>query len=278
MGLSYTHILEQKILENWGLLLNDLASHWLFYRARPSQDIKINNPVWENWPENISRRRDFYYVNPKTTPILGPVVARAPLEANSSFPISTPRPISPYQLDTIPEVDIPTPHCESETISSPLSSLPLLSTPLSVRSRVLQPEQDISHADYNHEFQPEIDPFLEFKSPSQIKTKGRSPGAKNKRSSVEAGLGENSTRRDLSRFEHNVDQTSQIGVEHDRVTRSRRVNRTNRGGRASRAGRSGRVGRANRDRRISRTIGGGRVGRVGRARTRVEEVGIAETD
>ena len=195
MGLPCAHIIERRALENRGLFLNDLASHWLFYRVRPS-----------------------------------------------------------------------------------------LSTPLSVCSRVLQPEQDTSHADYNHEFQPEIDPFLEFKSPSQIKTKGRSPGAKNKRSSVEAGLGENSTRRDLSRFEHNVDQTSQIGVEHDRVGRGGRVNRTNRGGRASRVGRGGRVGRANRGGRVSRTAGGGRVGRanqvgrVGRARTRVEEAGIAETD
>ena len=119
---------------------------------------------------------------------------------------------------------------------------------------------------------------MEFKSLSQIKTKGRPPGAKNKRPNIEAGLEENLTWRDLSRFEHDVDQTSQIRVEHDRVSRSRRVNRTNRGGRASRAGKSRRVGRANRGRRISRTVGGRRVSRVGRARTRVEEVGIVETD
>ena len=95
--------------------------------------------MWEDWPENIPRRRDFHYVDPETTPILGPVVARAPLEADSSFPINTPKPISPYQLDSVPKVDIPqtTPNRESETASSLLSSPPLLSTPLSVRSRVL---------------------------------------------------------------------------------------------------------------------------------------------
>ena len=114
---------------------------------------------------------------------------------------------------------------------------------------------------------------MEFKSPSQIKTKGRPPGAKNKkRSSVEAELGESSTRRDPSRFEYDVDQTPQIGAENGRVSRGGRVDRTNRGGRASKADRGGRVGRADRGRRVSRTAGGGRVGRanqvgrVGRAR------------
>ena len=137
---------------------------------------------------------------------------------------------------------------------------------------------------------------MEFKSPSQIKTKSRPPGAKNKkRSSVEVELGESSTRQDLSRFEHNVDQTSQIGVENSRVGRGGRVNRTNKGGRANKTDRSERVGRANRGERVSRTTRGGRVGRanqvgkVGRARgeknrsvitnrTRAEEAGIAETD
>ena len=133
MGLPCAHILERRALENRDLLLNDLASHWLFYRARPSRDTEINDPVWEDWPENIPRRPDFHYVDPETTPILGPVVDRAPLEANSSFPVNTPRPISPYQLDTVPEVDIPqtTTNRESETASSPLSSPPFLSTPLS---------------------------------------------------------------------------------------------------------------------------------------------------
>ena len=111
--------------------------------------------MWEDWPENIPRRRDFHYVDPETTPILGPVVARAPLEADSSFPINTPRLISPNQLDSVPEVDIPqtTPNRESETASSLLSSPPFLSTPFSVHSQVLRPEQDTSQSDYNNEFQ-----------------------------------------------------------------------------------------------------------------------------
>lgn len=65
---------------------------------------------------------------------------------------------------------------------------------------------------YNHKFQPEIDPFLEFKSSSQIKIKGRPSDVKNKRSSIKARLGENSTWKDISRFEYNIDQISQIGV------------------------------------------------------------------
>ena len=136
IGLPFEHILERRALANRGLLLNDLAPHWLFYRARPSRDTEINDPVWEDWPENIPRRRDFHYVDPETTPILGPVVARAPLEADSSFPINTPKPISPYQLDSVPKVDIPqtTPNRESGTAGSLLSSPPLLSTSLSVRS------------------------------------------------------------------------------------------------------------------------------------------------
>lgn len=103
----------------------------------------------EDWPENISQRDDLHYVDPETAPVLGPVIARAPLEASSPSQINTPRPISPYQLDVVPEANIRqiTPCDESETASSPLSSPPLLSTPISVRSRVIRPEQDTSHAD-----------------------------------------------------------------------------------------------------------------------------------
>ena len=89
---------------------------------------------------------------------------------------------------------------------------------------------------------------------------------------------ENSTRQDLSRFKHDIDQISQIEGERDRVGRGRRVNRINIGGRASRAGRSGRIGKANRDERVSRTARGERFSRVGRARTRVKEAGIAKTN
>lgn len=109
-------------------------------------DAEINDPVWEDWPENISQRDDLHYVDPETTAVLGPVIARAPLEASSPSQINTPRPISPYQLDVVPEANIRqiTPCDESETATSPLSSL---STPISVRSRLIRPEQDTSHAD-----------------------------------------------------------------------------------------------------------------------------------
>ncbi len=101
---------------------------------------------------------------------------------------------------------------------------------------------------------------MEFKFPSQIKTKGRLPGAKNKkRSNIEAELEESSTCRDLSRFEHDVDQTSQIGVENGGVGR---------GGRVGRANQVGKVGRARGERNRCVTTN----------RTRVEEAGIAETD
>ena len=94
--LPCAHILKWRALKNRGLFLNDLASHWLFYKVWPSQNIEINDLIWEDWPENISWRRDFYYINLKTIFILKPVVARAPLKANSSFPISIPWPISSY--------------------------------------------------------------------------------------------------------------------------------------------------------------------------------------
>ena len=110
MGLPCANILERRALENRDLLLNNLASYWLFYRAWPSRDTEINNPVWEDWPENIPQKPDFHYVNPQTIPILEPVVHRTPLEANLSvqtplaspstlelpFSINTPRLVSPY--------------------------------------------------------------------------------------------------------------------------------------------------------------------------------------
>ncbi len=136
------------------------------------------------------------------------MIVRALLEANLSFPISISQPISPYQLDTMLEVDISIPHYESKTTNFSLSLLLLLSTPLLVCSWVLRPKQNVSHTDYNHEFQPKIDIFLEFKSLSQIKTKDSPLGIKNKRFSIEARLGEYSTQQDLSRFEYNIDQIS----------------------------------------------------------------------
>ena len=36
MGLPFAHILERRALANRGLLLNDLAPHWLFYMAWPN--------------------------------------------------------------------------------------------------------------------------------------------------------------------------------------------------------------------------------------------------
>ncbi len=137
MELSCMHILEQKILENQDLLLNNLASYWLFYRAQLIQDTEINDLVWEDWLENIPRKRDFHYINPETTPILGLVVIRTLLKANLSVPISIPQLISPYQLDTIPEVDILTPHCKSEIASLSLFSLLFLSTLLLICFQIL---------------------------------------------------------------------------------------------------------------------------------------------
>ncbi len=58
------------------------------------------------------------------------------------------------------------------------------------------------HSDGDHTFQQHIDPILELKSPLRVKPKGSPPGAKNKkRSQTEAGL-DDSTRRELSRFEY----------------------------------------------------------------------------
>ena len=53
MGLPCTHILKQRVLKNRGLLLNDLAFYWLFYKAWSSQNTEINDPIWEDWTKNI---------------------------------------------------------------------------------------------------------------------------------------------------------------------------------------------------------------------------------
>ncbi len=45
IGLLFAHTFEQRVLENRGLLLHDLVSDWLFYRAWPSRDTEINNPI-----------------------------------------------------------------------------------------------------------------------------------------------------------------------------------------------------------------------------------------
>ena len=215
-----------------------------------------------------------HYFDLQTTPILKPIVQHTLLEANLSvqiplaslfalelpFPINTPWLVSPYQLDTMPEVDIPQAilNYESETASSVLSSPPFLSTFLLVCSWVFRPELG-SHTNYNHEFQPEINPLLEIKSTSQMKTKGHPLGAKNKkRSSAEVELGESSTRRDPSRFEHEAGQIPQVGVENGRV------NRANRGGRVDGVDRGERVGRVDRDRRVNKTTRRKRVGKASR--------------
>lgn len=76
------HILELKVLENQNLPLNNVTSYWLFYKAWPSWDTKINDLIWENWPENILQRPDFHYVDLQTTSILRPVVYCIPLKTN----------------------------------------------------------------------------------------------------------------------------------------------------------------------------------------------------
>ena len=94
-----------------------------------------------------------------------------PLEANLFFLISTLWPILPYQLDTIPEVDIPKPYCKSKTTSLSLSLLLFLSTLLLICFQVFQPKQDTSYANYNHEFQPEIDLFWNLNYHLRLKLK-----------------------------------------------------------------------------------------------------------
>lgn len=79
---------------------------------------------------------------------MGLIVHRAPLKANPSrqtplaspstpelfSPVNTSRPVSPFQLDTMPKIDIcqavsqATPIRESKTASSALSPSPFLST------------------------------------------------------------------------------------------------------------------------------------------------------
>lgn len=68
------------------------------------------------------------------------------------------------------------------------------------------------------------------------------PKTKQKRSSVEAALEKSSTRRDLSRFEYEVDLRPQLGVKSVRVSKGGRVGSRSR--RASTVDKGGRVGRS----------------------------------
>ncbi len=84
------YILKWRALKNWQLLLNNLVSHWYFYKVQPIQDIKINDLVWENWLKNISQRHDFYYINPKIIHVLKLIITYVLLKANLPLPINIP--------------------------------------------------------------------------------------------------------------------------------------------------------------------------------------------
>lgn len=100
---------------------------------------------------------------------------------------------------------------------------------------------------------------MEFKSLSQIKTKGRLPNAKNKkRSDVKAELEKSSNYWDLSRFEYEIDHIFRTEVENCRVGRGKRANRS------SGANRCRKINRANRDGQVSKTVRVKRVGIAGR--------------
>lgn len=134
MGLLCMHIPKKRVLENWRLLLNNLASYWQFYRSWLSQDTEINKSVWENWPENILQKDDFYYIKPKIIPILKSVIPHIPLKAILFLSINKAQPILTYQLNTMPEVNIlwAISNYELETTSLSLSSSSILLTSLSV--------------------------------------------------------------------------------------------------------------------------------------------------
>ena len=92
---------------------------------------------------------------------------------------------------------VTTPHTSDTT--SELSSPPPILTPFSIR---LRQSQLRIPADMNN-FELEINPILELKSPTKIKIKGCPTGAKNKKSTrADAGLSKISTWRDLSSFEY----------------------------------------------------------------------------
>lgn len=137
--------------------------------------------LWEDWPENIPRRPDFHYVDPQTTSVLETVVPRSrafgkvihvykphwllPLFWNCLFQLILLGLFHLFNLILGQKLIFPrllfgpakaTSICESETANSALSSRPFLSSLLSIRSRVLQPEQN-SHTDHDHESQPDIE-------------------------------------------------------------------------------------------------------------------------
>lgn len=110
---------------------------------------------------------------------------------------------------------------------------------------------------------------MKFKFPSQIKTKALSLSIKNKKwSSIEGDLRENSTRRNLLRFEYEFDQISQTGVKNRTIDRKRRVYKT------SRIDRNGRVGDADMIEKVRRQ----RNRSITTNKNRVEEVRIAKID
>lgn len=84
----------------------------------------------------------------------------------------------------MPKIDIllATLNHKSKTASLALFSPLFLSTLLSICSWIFRLKLG-SYTNYNHEFQPEINLFLEIKSPSQIKTKSCLLGIKNKKRS-----------------------------------------------------------------------------------------------
>ncbi len=88
----------------------------------------------------------------------------------------------------------------SSSKTSPLDIPQTDITPLSLR--FYQNPDQVSRLHENSDLFSQIDPILELKSPSRVKPKGQTPGAKNKkRWGAQAGL-DQSTRHEPSRFEH----------------------------------------------------------------------------
>lgn len=102
------------------------------------------------------------------------------------------------------------------------------------------------HLDEDHTFEQRIDPILELKSPLRVKPKGRPPGAKNKkRSQTEAGL-DDSTRRELSRFEYEEgkDKSKNTLVKKSDLSKRRRKDQGRKQNIGSSQGKGGRKGKS----------------------------------
>ena len=179
LGLPCMHTIEKRLVRNEPLHIGDVHPHWRFYKPRPTRDANAAD-IWDDWPPGFERDENYQYGRSESS--------------------SPERPVIP-----ISESREPTPE-ESSSENHDFD----------YQSGIINPTQV---DDDEFELPPtttNIDPILEVRAPLKVKTKGRPPGATNKRTRREIEF-DDSTRRELSRFEHEAQEE-----ENNRNGRSRK--------------------------------------------------------